>query len=171
MISCYFISLMKIHKKQNGQLARPSILQVLTVSFWRAPFSGRWAGPTVNCGLPSEVPSLRPCPRAPCHAGFDASHVSSASAPSPLLPSFSPSLPAFLLPSLTAIFFVECLLSLPCISFGVGGHSFQFSGFSVCAEDLEGDRALGTGAATCSLFDFRKVVITLNLSCSSIHWV
>lgn len=77
MISCYFISLMKIHKKQNGQLARPFILQVLTVSFWREPFSGYWAGPTVNCGLPSEVPSLHPCPCAPCHARFVSSHGSS----------------------------------------------------------------------------------------------
>lgn len=79
MISCYFISLMKIHKKQNGQLARPFILRVLTVSYWRVPFSGYWAGPTVNCRLSSEVPSLPSCPCAPCHTRFGSSHVSSAS--------------------------------------------------------------------------------------------
>ena len=61
MISCYFILLMKMHKKQNGQLARPFIPQVLAVSFWglesASPFSGHEAGPTVNC-----LRSLLPIP-------------------------------------------------------------------------------------------------------------
>lgn len=46
MISCYFILLMKMHKTQNGQLARPFIPQVLAFHFGegcslatRGPFS------------------------------------------------------------------------------------------------------------------------------------
>lgn len=60
MISCYFMLLMKIYKKQNGQLARPSVPQVLAVSFWSVPFSGYWAGPTATRWLASEAPSPHP---------------------------------------------------------------------------------------------------------------
>lgn len=51
MISCYFILLMKMHKKQNGPLARPFIPGSWLFRFvdWRVPFSGHEAGPTVNC--------------------------------------------------------------------------------------------------------------------------
>ena len=65
MISCYFISLMKMHKKQNGQLARPFIPQVLAVSFWRVPFSRHKTGASVNC-LRSFLPTSILCPSHPC---------------------------------------------------------------------------------------------------------
>lgn len=67
MISCYFILLIKIHKKQNGQLARPFIPQVLAVSFWRTPFTGHAAGSTINRLLTSEFSCPHPCP---CAATF-----------------------------------------------------------------------------------------------------
>lgn len=79
MISCYFILLIKIHKKQNGQLARPFIPQVLAVSSWKAPFSGPTAGSTITCLLTAEVPCPHPCSGAPDHPCFDSCCFSSVS--------------------------------------------------------------------------------------------
>lgn len=72
MISCYFILLMNIHKKQNGQLARPFIAQVWLFLF-------RECRPQSTAGWPSEVPAPHPFPCAPCHTGFDSCYVWSAS--------------------------------------------------------------------------------------------
>lgn len=61
MISCYFILLIKIHKKQNGQLARPFIPQVLAVF---GEVFEPVAGSTINRLLTSEIPCPHPCPCA-----------------------------------------------------------------------------------------------------------
>lgn len=59
MISCYFILLMKIHKKQNGQLAKPFIpLDWLFLS-------GRRGHPLGRAGLASPgLPPPHDCPLA-----------------------------------------------------------------------------------------------------------
>lgn len=63
MISCYFILLMKIHKKQNGQLAKPFI-----PLDWRF-LSGKRGHPLGQAGLASSgfPPPARPPARPPAH--------------------------------------------------------------------------------------------------------
>lgn len=78
MISCYFILLMKMHKKQNGPLARPFIPRVLAVSFCRLESAILWARGWLYSQLP-EVPSPYLHPLHPTILAFGSSCVSSAS--------------------------------------------------------------------------------------------
>lgn len=77
MISCYFILLTKMHKKQNGQLARPFIPQVLAVLFYRLESAILWARGWPYSQL-LEVPSPYPHPLHPTILAFGSCCVSSA---------------------------------------------------------------------------------------------
>lgn len=74
---------MKIHKKQNGQLVGPFIPQVLAVLFWREPFFGHRAGPTIKARW---APPLFCAPTilAWISAVSPLQHSSSTASPSPL---------------------------------------------------------------------------------------
>lgn len=77
MISCYFILLIKIHKKQNGQLARPFIPQVLAVLFWRGLRACGW----LHRQPPADLwdPLSSPLPLCPHHLCCDSCCTWSAS--------------------------------------------------------------------------------------------
>lgn len=98
MISCYFILLMNIHKKQNGQLARPFIAQVWLFLF-------RECRPQSTAGWPLRSLLLTPSPARPATLALipamSGQHPSSSASrthllfsfPNHLLLSFSPLLP------------------------------------------------------------------------------
>lgn len=82
MISCYFILLMNIHKKQNGQLAEPFIPGVWLFLFGECHSLGSGLVPQSAAGQPLRSPLLAPSP-VPLPYCFASSCVLSAS----LLPS------------------------------------------------------------------------------------